>query len=330
MLVVQILQGRSSHTAKLNASRRGQVGKSAGKIATAMHTSRTVFNDYVSSLKLPISLLNVFVGIAAIFLALGMKAPIEIIVLTSLCGFFAAGGAGAVNCYVDRELDRHMTRTQARPIPSGRVPPLNILALGIGFSFLGVALAAAYLNVLTSLLIGLGIFWYIFVYTLWLKPRTKWNIVIGGAAGSFSALAGWSAATGTLSVVGALIAALIFLWTPGHFWGLAIARAKDYEEGDIPMLPVVEGQARASLYTALSNVLLFPFTIALYFMTVSWTSVLAAVLVGLSIVVLNVRFVAANIRLSKLHDAPNAWRVFKMSASYLFIMLCLVVLGHLA
>jgi len=295
-----------------------------------MHTPRTVFSDYVSSLKLPISLLNVFVGIAAILLALGMRAPIEVMILTGLCGFFAAGGAGAVNCYVDRELDRRMTRTRARPIPGGRVPALNILALGLAFSFLGVGLAAVYLNILTGLLIGLGVFWYIFVYTLWLKPRTKWNIVIGGAAGSFSALAGWSAATGTLSLVGVLIAALIFLWTPGHFWGLAIAKSKDYASGDIPMLPVVEGQARASFYTALSNVLLFPFTVALYFMTVSWVNVLAAALVGLLIVVLNVRFVLANIRLSKLHDGPNAWRVFKMSASYLFIMLCLIVLGHLA
>jgi len=295
-----------------------------------MNSSRNVLNDYVSSLKLPISLLNVFVGIAAIFLALGMSASIEVMVLTGLCGFFAAGGAGAINCYVDRELDRRMTRTQTRPIPGGRVPASNVLALGIVFSFLGVGLAAVYLNILTGVMIGLGVFWYIFVYTLWLKPRTKWNIVIGGAAGSFSALAGWSAATGTLSVVGILVAALIFLWTPGHFWGLAIAKSKDYENGDIPMLPVVEGQARASLYTAFSNVLLFPFTIALYFMTVNLANFLVATVVGLAIAVLNLRFVVANIRLSRLHDAVSAWRVFKLSASFLFIILCLIVLGHVA
>lgn len=295
-----------------------------------MESSRNVFNDYVSSLKLPISLLNVFVGIAAILLALGMSAPVEVMILTGFSGFFAAGGAGAINCYVDRELDRRMTRTQARPIPGGRVPASNVLVLGIVFSLLGVGLAAVYLNILTGLLIGLGVFWYIFVYTLWLKPRTKWNIVIGGAAGSFSALAGWSAATGTLSVVGILVAALIFLWTPGHFWGLAIAKSKDYENGDIPMLPVVEGQARASLYTAFSNVLLFPFTIALYFMTVNWANFLVATVVGLAIAVLNVRFVVANIRLSRLHDAVSAWRVFKLSASFLFIILCLIVLGHVA
>lgn len=295
-----------------------------------MHTSRSLFNDYVSSLELPISLLNAFVGFAAILLAVGVSASIEVMILTGLSGFLAAGGAGAVNCYIDRELDRHVTRTQARPVPGGGVLASNILALGLVFSILGVGLAAVYLNGLTGLLIGLGVFWYIFVYTLWLKPRTKWNIVNGGAAGSFSALAGWSAATGIFNVVGLLIAALIFLWTPGHFWGLAIAKSKDYENGDVPILPVVEGQARASLYTAFSNLLLFPFTIALYFMTVNWTNVLAATVMALAIVILNARFIAANIRLSRLHDAVSAWRVFKMSASYLFIILFLIVLGRVA
>jgi protoheme IX farnesyltransferase len=295
-----------------------------------MNSSWNELNDYVSSLKLPISLLNVFVGIAAIFLAMGMHASPEIVILTGLSGFLAASGAGAVNCYVDRELDRRMTRTRTRPIPGGRVPALNVLALGVAFSVVGIGLAAVYLNVLTGLLIGLGVFWYIFVYTLWLKPRTKWNIVIGGAAGSFSALAGWSAATGTISIVGVLVAALIFLWTPGHFWGLAIAKSKDYENGEVPMLPVVEGQVRASEYTAFSNLLLFPFTMALYLMTVNWVSLLVASVIGLAIIGLNVRFIAANIRLSRLHDAISAWRVFKLSASYLFIILCLIVLGHIA
>ena len=295
-----------------------------------MNSSQSTINDYVSSLKLPISLLNVFVGIAAMLLAVGLHASFDVMFLTGLSGFLAAGGASAVNCYIDRELDGRMSRTRNRPIPGGRVPASNILVLGLLLSVMGVGLATVYLNVLTGLLIGIGVFWYIFVYTLWLKPRTKWNIVIGGAAGSFSALAGWSAATGTISIVGVLVAALIFLWTPGHFWGLAIAKSKDYENGEVPMLPVVEGQTRASLYTAFSNALLFPFTIALYLLTVNWTNVLVATLVGFAVAALNVRFILANIQLSRLHDAMSAWRVFKLSASYLFIILCLIVLGHVA
>jgi len=162
-----------------------------------------------------------------------------------------------------------------------------------------------------------------------LKPRTKWNIVIGGAAGCFSALAGWSAVTGAVSWVGVLVAALIFLWTPGHFWGLAIAKTRDYENGEVPMLPVVEGVNRASFLTALSNVLLFPFTVALLFLTVNWSSIYIVVIVGGAIIALNLRFLIANIKLTKKPDSFSAWKVFKLSTSYLFVTLILIVIGHI-
>lgn len=203
------------------------------------------------------------------------------------------------------------------------------MVLGLAFSFSGVALAGLYLNLLTAFFIAMDVSWYIFVYTLWLKPRTKWNIVIGGAAGSFSALAGWSAVTGAVSAVGLLVGALVFLWTPGHFWGLAIAKAKDYANGDVPMLPVFDGVGRASSYTALSNVLLFPFTIALFILTVDWSHIIAAILVGVVIIAINVRFVIANLRLERVPNAFSAWKVFKLSAQYLFVILVLVVLGHI-
>jgi protoheme IX farnesyltransferase len=175
----------------------------------------------------------------------------------------------------------------------------------------------------------MGFLWYLLVYTLWLKPRTKWNIVIGGAAGSFSALAGWSAATGTLGIVGILVGVVVFLWTPGHFWGLAIAKSQEYEAGGVPMLPVVEGKIRASLYTAISNILLFPFTIALWLLTANWSNVLVAFFVGLAVAIVNGRFVIANVQLSRRADMMSAWKVFKLSAGYLFIILCLIVIGHL-
>ncbi len=293
-----------------------------------MDNSQSLVSDYASALKPPISLLNVFVGVVAVLLAVGLHASFEVVLITGVSGFLAAGGASALNCYVDRELDRRMTRTRNRPIPDGRIPASNILLLGLLLSITGIMLAVLELNLLTGLLIGMGIFWYIFIYTIWLKPRTRWNIVIGGAAGSFSALAGWSAATGTVGIVGILVAALIFLWTPGHFWGLAIAKSKDYESGEIPMLPVVEGETRASLYTAFSNFLLFPFTIALYLLTVNWSNIVVATIVGLAVLALNVRFLLANLQLSRAADAKSAWKVFKLSAGYLFIILFLVVIGH--
>ncbi|HYW00675.1 MAG TPA: heme o synthase [Candidatus Acidoferrum sp.] len=285
--------------------------------------------DYFTVMKPAIAFLNVFVGIAAILLAVGLSAPLWAIIFTSAAGFLSAAGAGAINCYIDRGLDKQMSRTRWRPIPAGRIPADQILSLGLILSSAGVALAAVYLNLLTAFFIGLGVFWYIFVYTLWLKPRTKWNIVIGGAAGCFSALAGWSAVTGGVGLVGVLVASLVFLWTPGHFWGLAIAKSKDYENGDVPMLPVVDGQTKASLYTAISNILLFPFTIMLYLLTVSWSNIYGAAIVGVGIILLNFRFLQANLELSRTADTSSAWKVFKLSVSYLFLILLLTVIGHI-
>jgi protoheme IX farnesyltransferase len=285
--------------------------------------------DYLNVMKPAIALLNVFVGIAAILLAAGFSAPLLVLLVTAASGFLSAGGAGAINCYIDRELDKHMTRTRYRPVPAARIEAEGVLALGLAFSVAGIVLSAFFLNLLTAFFIAMGVFWYVFVYTLWLKPRTKWNIVIGGAAGCFSALAGWSAATGAVSLVGIMVALLIFLWTPGHFWGLAIAKTKDYEDVEVPMLPVVEGVPRASLHTSISNLLLFPFTIVLYLLTVNWTNIVAAAITGALLVALNLRFLAANLKLLRTPSPMNAWRVFKFSAGYLFISLILIVMGHL-
>jgi len=182
---------------------------------------------------------------------------------------------------------------------------------------------------LTASLIGLGVFWYVFVYTLWLKPRTKWNIVVGGAAGSFSALAGWAAVTGSISFVAFLVALLIFLWTPGHFWGLAIAKVDEYANVQVPMLPVVDGVNRSAVYTALSNIALLPFTVGLFALTANQGSMILLILLGVALIVFNVRFVIANLRMIKTPTPMSAWRVFKMSISYLFVTLLLVLAAHL-
>jgi len=243
-------------------------------------------------------------------------------------GFLAAGGAGALNCFLERRTDSRMNRTKSRALPSGRISAHGALALGLGFSIFGVLLAAL-LNDLTAAFIALGIFWYVFIYTLWLKPRTKWNIVIGGAAGSFSALAGWAAVTGSVSLVAVLVALLIFVWTPGHFWGLALAKSSEYASVNVPMLPVVEGARTSAIYTALSNAALFPFTLGLFALTASTEDILAAAVLGIVLVVFNARFLVANLRMMKNPIPTNAWRVFKMSISYLFVILLIVVAAHL-
>jgi protoheme IX farnesyltransferase len=290
---------------------------------------RAAFADYLNVTKPAIALLNVFVGISCVLLAAGTAAPLETLVLVFAAGFFSAGGAGALNCYLERDLDGRMNRTKHRPLPGHRVSPGTALFFGLVLSVGGVALAALFLNLLTAFFVAMGAVWYVFVYTLWLKPRTKWNIVIGGAAGSFSALAGWAAVTGTIGIEAMLVAILIFLWTPGHFWGLAIAKAKEYASVEVPMLPVVEGVNRTSVYAAVSNGLLFPFTILLFVLSVGWNNIPVAVIAGAILIGLNIRFLVANIRMVKEPAPLNAWRVFKLSAQYLFIVMILVVVAHI-
>jgi heme o synthase len=290
---------------------------------------KQIIGDYLSITKPAIASLNVFVGVATMLLAVGLYyLNAYSMLLLVAAGFFAAGGAGALNCFLERRTDSRMNRTRNRAIPSGRISANGSLALGLGFSIVGVGLAT-FLNELTAAFVGLGVFWYVLVYTLWLKPRTKWNIVIGGAAGSFSALAGWAAVTGSISLIGFLVALLIFLWTPGHFWGLAMAKSDEYASIQVPMLPVVDGAHKSAIYTALSNIALFPFTLGLFVLTASRSNTIALLILGIALVAFNARFLMANLRMIKNPVPLNAWRVFKMSISYLFVILLIVVAAHL-
>jgi protoheme IX farnesyltransferase len=291
--------------------------------------SKGTIGDYLSITKPTIAGLNVFVGVTTMLLAAGVHVlNAYSLLLLAGAGFLAAGGAGALNCFIERRTDSRMNRTKSRPIPSGRISGRGAFALGMAFSIVGVLLATL-LNELTAAFIGLGVFWYVFVYTLWLKPRTKWNIVIGGAAGSFSALAGWAAVTGSISFVAFLVALLIFLWTPGHFWGLAMAKSAEYASIGVPMLPVVEGMRTSAVYTALSNAALFPFTLGLFALTASPENIIALAVLGIALIAFNARFLIANLRMIKDPVPTNAWRVFKMSISYLFVIMLIVVAAHL-
>lgn len=288
-----------------------------------------MIGDYLSITKPAIAALNVFVGVATMLLAAGLYyLNAYSVILLVVAGFLAAGGAGALNCFLERRIDSGMNRTRNRAIPSGRISASGALALGLGFSIVGVALATL-LNLLTAAFIGVGVFWYVLIYTLWLKPRTKWNIVIGGAAGSFSAFAGWAAVTGSISLIAFLVALLIFLWTPGHFWGLAMAKSEEYASVQVPMLPVVEGMRTSAIYTALSNIALFPFTLGLLALTASRANLLVLLILGGALIAFNTRFLIANLRMLKNPAPTNAWRVFKMSISYLFLILLIVVAAHL-
>jgi protoheme IX farnesyltransferase len=184
--------------------------------------------------------------LAAMFAAKHGPPPFAVVLWTLLGGALMSGGAGAINHYVDRDIDALMGRTAWRPIPSGMIPPRRALAFGIALAVVAFFVLASQVNLLAAYLSSAGLIGYVFVYTLWLKRRTPMNIVIGGASGAVPPLVGWAAITGDLSLPANLGAwcmfALVFLWTPPHFWSLALLIKKHYSRAGVPMLPVVRGE----------------------------------------------------------------------------------------
>ena len=183
----------------------------------------------------------------------------------SLAGALASMGSSALNHYYDRDIDKMMLRTSQRPLPAGRLLPRNVLAYGLCTCLLAVGVAWITLNPVATGMIILGIFFYVIVYTLWLKRSNASNIVIGGFAGSAASMAGWATATGSIDLLGFLVGWLVFMWTPPHFWCLAIKAKEEYASVNVPMLPVLVGNQKAATYIFLSTLILLPYSIALYF-----------------------------------------------------------------
>src|SRR4030088_3346304 len=175
----------------------------------------------------------------------GFPHPIRVLAVI-LGGTFAAGGAHAINCWFDRDIDAAMARSRGRPVPARREPPWHALALGVVLNLLAFAVLALLANLLAALLALTGTLIYVFVYTVWLKRSTPQNIVIGGAAGAVPPLVGWAAVTGRLDLTALALFAVIFFWTPPHFWALAQMIRKDYERASIPMMPVVAGKEKTT------------------------------------------------------------------------------------
>ena len=232
-------------------------------------------------------------------------------------GALASGGALALNSYLEMDRDAKMKRTMNRPLPSGRiVPPSHAIYLGVGLLATGIAVAVATIDPLAVFFIALGAFVYVPVYTVVLKPRTAWNIVLGGFAGSCAALAGWYAVTSTNALVGWVLAALVFVWTPSHFWSLAVITEQDYSRVGIPMLPSVVGPEKASRYIVFNTLLLIP--VSLLFLVYLHG---IGLLVYLSVaVVFDSALLATNIKLYREPTKANAYLAFKFSAPYLAVI----------
>ncbi len=241
-------------------------------------------------------------------------------------GAIASAGALAINSYLEMGIDAQMKRTRNRPLPAQRiVPPSHALILGLALLTGGVVLAFLTVNLLATFFIGFGAFIYVPVYTIWLKPRTSWNIVLGGFAGSCAALAGWYAVTSSSAAVGWILAALVFVWTPTHFWSLAVITGEDYSAVGIPMLPSVLGPARASRYIVANTLILIPvsllFSLYLYGLGLYFYLSVA--------VVFDLFLLATNIKLFRSPTKENAWLAFKFSSPYLAVIFLIAMVAVL-
>jgi protoheme IX farnesyltransferase len=277
--------------------------------------------DALTLLKPRVMSLVVFTGAVGLVIAPGTIHPF-IAVVAVLCIAVGAGGSAAINMWYDRDIDAVMSRTRKRPIPDGRVEPSVALGFGIVLSVGSTAMMGLAVNWVAAGLLAFTIFFYVVIYTMWLKRRTPQNIVIGGAAGAFPPMIGWAATTGDISLTSLALFAIIFLWTPPHFWALALFRCDDYARAGVPMLPVVAGERATRRQILAYTVLLLPVTLA-----PCLTGASGAVY-GIGAGVLGLLFIAGAVRVLVDRNHAAAKRLFGFSILYLFALFALLVIDH--
>jgi protoheme IX farnesyltransferase len=286
---------------------------------------RLSLRDYGRLVKPRIIPLLVLVALAAAVIADRRIPP-----LLTLAGLFAGGtlasaGALAINSYLEIDIDSMMKRTMHRPLPSRTLPKTNALVFALLLLALGIVVAYATLTLIATFFVALGAVVYVPIYTIWLKPRTTWNIVLGGFAGSCAVLAGWYAITTADALTAWALAALVFVWTPTHFWTLAVITEADYSAAGIPMLPSVVGREKASRYIVANTLLLIPISLLLY----SYLAGSGELVYLAGTIAFDLALLATNIKLLRAPTKANAFLAFKFSSPYLavvFILGCIAVL----
>lgn len=231
---------------------------------SALDLMRQTLSNYINLMKPHVTVLLLGITAAAMAIAKQGLPPLGLVLATLLGGALAAGSANCINCYIDRDIDQIMGRTQRRSLPSGRVQPKQALIFGIVLGIIAFIVLTLFVNVLSAVLASSAILFYVFVYTLWLKRSTVQNIVIGGAAGSVPVLVGWAAITNSISLTAILLFAIIFFWTPPHFWALSLLIQKDYAKANIPMMPVVKGEEETRKQILYYSLLLLALTTILF------------------------------------------------------------------
>ena len=291
-----------------NAGGKGSLGAAAGARP----------QDWFALLKPRVMSLVVFTGLAGLVVAPGHIHPLAAAVAV-LCIAVGAGAAGAINMWYDRDIDAVMTRTAGRPIVQGLIEPSEALAFGVVLSLFSVMLMALAVNFTAAALLAFANAFYVFVYTIWLKRRTPQNIVIGGTAGAFPPVIGWAAVTGTIDLEPLVLFALIFLWTPPHFWALALYRAGDYARAGVPMLPVVAGDRATRRQILLYAAILVPVAALPAVLGIAgWVYLGASLVLGLT-------FLAFAVSLQRDHSDKRAKQTFAFSILYLFLLFALLI-----
>jgi protoheme IX farnesyltransferase len=280
--------------------------------AVAVSPARQLVSDYVELTKPKVQSLLLFTTVTTMLVA--GDPSLQLIVLTCVGGYLSAGGAGAVNHWFDRDIDAAMARTADRPVPSGRVSPRAALTYGVVLCALSFLLMATTINLLAATLSLAGFAGYVGVYTIWLKRRTPQNIVIGGAAGAVPPLVGWAATTGSVSWMAVYLFAIVFFWTPPHFWALSLLMKDEYAKVGVPMLPVVRGEDETRRQILLYTVLLYAVT-QLPFCAGS----MGAIYLVASLV-LGIMFITGAVLLSRRADRATALKLYLFSLAYLALL----------
>lgn len=275
----------------------------------------SLLRDLVTLTKPRIISLLLVTTVAPMFITGKGLPSVGLVIWVVIAGYLMAGGANAINMWFDRDIDDRMSRTKLRPVPSGRMPAWGALIFGMALGAASFVLFWAYVNPLAAWLALAGLLFYVLVYTVWLKRWTAQNIVIGGAAGAFPPLVGWAAVTGRLDLAAIYLFAIIFYWTPPHFWALALIKQGEYAKAGIPMMPLVQGEHRTKLQMLGYTVMLLPLTL------LPWASGDLGLFYGIAALLLGARLLWYCIRL--LREAtvtPTAWKMYKYSLLYLFLL----------
>jgi protoheme IX farnesyltransferase len=274
--------------------------------------------DFVALLKPRVMSLVVFSGLAGLLVAPGTIHPF-LGAVAILCIAIAAGAAGAINMWYDRDIDAVMSRTKDRPVVTGRIPAAEALAFGVILSLFSVAVMAIALNMISAVLLAAAILFYVFVYTIWLKRRSTQNIVIGGAAGAFPPVIGWTAVTGSVALEPLVLFALIFLWTPPHFWALALYKRGEYARAGVPMLPVVAGERHTKWQMLAYTAVLVPVSL------LPWMLGTAGVWYAATALVCGALFLAAAVAVLRDETMRSARAMFGFSIFYLFALFAALI-----